>query len=53
MADNSAKVAESVPGKYYVDTSCTACKPTRKGWSRSRWTAAHPKRSARTASSAA
>ena len=26
MADNSAKVAENVPGKYYVDTSCTACK---------------------------
>ncbi len=25
MADSSDKVAENVPGKYYVDANCSAC----------------------------
>ena len=26
MADNSQKVPESVPGAWYVDTTCTPCR---------------------------
>ncbi|MBP7148055.1 MAG: ferredoxin [Acidobacteria bacterium] len=26
MADKTAKVPDGVPGKFYVDTSCSACK---------------------------
>jgi ferredoxin len=25
MADKTDKIAENVPGKYYVDSSCSAC----------------------------